>query len=193
MSAVKRGRIFVVSAPSGGGKTTILNYVREQIPDLVYSISATTRPPRLNEVNGTHYFFLSVEEFKARITRNEFAEWQTVHDNYYGTPRDFIDRTVESGRHIVMDIDVYGKKKFDQVYPDTVGILLLPPSLEILEQRLRSRATDSEAVIQTRLHNARLEMEFAHREGKYEYTVINDVLARAQEEFLGIIKRAIGT
>jgi guanylate kinase len=181
------GAIIVVSAPSGAGKTTILDFLRQQVDGLVYSISTTTRPPRPHEVDGVHYFFVNVDEFKQKIEQNCFAEWQLVHGNYYGTPRAFIDQTISSGLHIIMDIDVYGKKKFDTVYPSAVGILILPPSMEILEKRLRARATDPDDVIRVRLANAAAEIEFAEKHGKYEYSVINDDLAKAQATMLSII------
>jgi guanylate kinase len=183
----KKGKIFVFSAPSGGGKTTILNYLRKKMPSLVYSISATTRPPRTNEIDGVHYFFMTVEEFEKKIAMNAFAEWAKVHDNYYGTPREFIDKTIAQGNHIVMDIDVQGKVQFDAVYPESIGILILPPGQSELERRLRGRNTDSEEVIQTRLRNARWEIDFAKSNGKYEYTVVNDHLDDAQAQILSII------
>ncbi len=182
-----QGRIFVVSSPSGGGKTTLLNHVLETVPGVTYSISATTRAPRPGEEDGRHYFFLTEEQFQRRIAEGAFAEWQRVHGNYYGTPIDFVRETVNSGRHLLMDIDVYGKKKFDAVFPEAVGILILPPSLEELGRRLRERGQDSEEAIVTRLGNARDEMEFARREGKYEYRVINDELRRAESEIVSIV------
>ena len=182
------GKIFVFSAPSGAGKTTLINAVREAFPDVVYSISATTRPPRQGEIDGVHYFFLSPDEFKARAARGEFAEWAIVHEHYYGTPRSFIDGVIRSGRHIIMDIDVAGKKKFDRVYPGAIGILILPPSMEVLESRLRARKSDSEEVIRVRLANARSEMEFAQSKGKYEYTVINDDLEQARSRIVALIR-----
>jgi len=170
------GRIFVFSAPSGAGKSTILSYLAGAVPNLVYSISATTRKPRVGETDGVHYFFMTKEEFEAKADRGEFAEWACVHGNYYGTPRAFIDSVVASGRHIIMDIDVFGKKKFDKTYPEAVGILIVPPSMEELEARLLARGTDDEAAIRLRLENARAEMAFARAEGKYEYEVVNDDL-----------------
>lgn len=188
----KNGRIIVFSAPSGAGKTSLLDHIRRSIPELVYSISATTRPPRPNEVDGVHYFFMNENDFKKRIEKDEFAEWQTVHGNYYGTPRSFIDRTVDKGLNIVMDIDVYGKIKFDKTYPQATGVLILPPSIDVLEARLRGRGTDSETSIKTRLENAIEEMEFASSKGKYQYTVINDDYGRAKEEILTLVKKIIG-
>jgi len=191
MNATKKGTIFVFSAPSGAGKTTILNHLRGTIPNLVYSISATTRKPRDREMHGVHYFFYSVDEFKARIEKNEFAEWALVHGNYYGTPKSFIDETIAKGLHIIMDIDVFGKKNFDKSYPNAIGILILPPSMEILEKRLRGRGTEDEATIQKRLTNAVTEMNFAKAEGKYKYIVINNNLKTAETEIASIITRTI--
>ncbi len=182
------GKIFIFSAPSGAGKTTLINCVRRAVPEIVYSISATTRPPREGEVDGRHYFFLTEEEFRSRIQQGEFAEWACVHGHYYGTPRSFIDTTIAGGRSIIMDIDVYGKKKFDTLYPAAIGILILPPGLEKLEERLRARNTDDEATIELRLANARKEMEFAEKYGKYEYSIINDNLEKAGDETIRLVR-----
>jgi guanylate kinase len=186
-----KGKIIVFSAPSGAGKTTLLDHLRATFPRLVYSISATTRPPRAHERNGEHYYFLSETEFKRRIEENAFAEWQVVHGNYYGTPKATIDGAIEEGKHVVMDIDVYGKRMFDQAYPDAVGILILPPSMEVLEQRLRARGTESSESLETRLNNARKEMDFGKTRGKYEYTIINDTLEKAKETVVRIVEEII--
>ncbi|MDD5675519.1 MAG: guanylate kinase [Chitinivibrionales bacterium] len=183
------GKIFVFSAPSGAGKTTLLDILRTSMPGLVYSVSATTRPPRAHEVNGVHYFFLSKEEFKARIARDEFAEWAEVYGNFYGTPKAAVDATIAAGNSVVMDLDVYGKKKFDAVYPQAIGIFIVPPSLMVLERRLRDRKSDSEESIRTRMANARAEIDFAEKAGKYEYTVVNDDLKRAVNEVIQIVRR----
>jgi guanylate kinase len=186
-----RGKILVFSAPSGAGKTTLLSYLLETVPGLVYSVSATTRKPRQGEVNGKHYFFLSEEEFRQRAANDEFAEWELVHGNYYGTPRLFVESVVSRGASIVMDIDVFGKKKLDCVFPEAVGILITPPSIEELEKRLRLRKTDDESTILVRLENARTEMEFAAGEGKYEYTIVNDDLERAKEKISKLTRTII--
>lgn len=186
------GKIIVVSAASGAGKTTLLDRVRATFPDIVYSVSVTTRKPRSHEKNGVHYFFVGTDEFRGHIARNELAEWQEVHGNFYGTPRRFVEETVAAGRHIVMDIDVYGKKKLETVFPEAVGILILPPSMDILEKRLRDRRTESEEAIRTRLANARKEMEFARTEGTYEYTIVNDDLERAGAEMVSKVAEIIG-
>jgi guanylate kinase len=191
MDTSRVGRIFVFSAASGGGKTTILNHLRSVYPGLVYSISVTTRPPRAGERDGIHYFFVSRKEFEQKIAANEFAEWAVVHGHFYGTPKSFIDRTIAAGNHIVMDIDVFGKIKFDAAYPQAIGILILPPSLEILETRLRNRKTDDEGTIRLRLENAKKEMAFAASNGKYEFTIINDDLEKAKAEAVSIVSQFI--
>ncbi|MGA2506695.1 MAG: guanylate kinase [Chitinispirillaceae bacterium] len=187
-SGVKKGKIFVFSAPSGAGKTTLIDYVRDSVPGITYSVSATTRPPRRGEINGRHYFFMSEEEFMRRIKKEEFAEWALVHGYYYGTPKSFIDATIAAGRHIIMDIDVAGKKKFDRLYPEAVGILVLPPGPDELARRLRDRKSDDEKTIAVRLNNALQEMTFAKAEGKYEYTIINDDLERAKQDAARIVR-----
>jgi guanylate kinase len=189
----EKGKIFVFSAPSGAGKTTLIDYVRDTVPEVEYSVSATTRPPRPGEVNGRHYFFMSDKEFKRRAKNEEFAEWALVHGCYYGTPKSFIDATIAGGRHVIMDIDVAGKKKFDRLYPEAVGILVLPPSPEELAHRLRARKSDDEKAITVRLNNAIREMTFAKTEGKYEYTIINDDLERAQQEAARIVRSLTGS
>lgn len=191
MAEIKKGALIVFSAPSGAGKTTLLDYLRECIPDIVYSISATTRLPRRGEEHGVHYFFMTEEEFKNKIRQGAFAEWEMVHGNYYGSPRAFIDAMRNQGKHVVMDIDVFGKKKFDLVYPDAVGVLILPPGLAELEKRLRSRNSDSEEVIERRLTNASVEMNFALCDGKYEYRIINDSLEQAKTETLATVRKII--
>ena len=188
---LKTGKIFVFSAASGAGKTTLLNYLSGTVPNLVYSISATTRSPRTGEQDGIHYFFLSQNEFEQKIAKNQLAEWALVHGNYYGTPKEFIDRTIASGKHIIMDIDVFGKKKFDTVYPQAIGILVLPPSIAAIRARLEHRHTDSEEVIALRVANAEKEMAFAKDQGKYEYTVVNDDLKKAKQEVVAIINTEI--
>ena len=192
MSMGKKGEIIVFSAASGAGKTTLLDHLRSVMPALAYSISVTSRQPRPHERDGVHYFFISVEEFKKRIEAQEFAEWAVVHDNYYGTPKSFIDATINSGRTIIMDIDVYGKKKFDALYPDATGIFIQPPSLRELETRLRNRKTDPEEAIRKRLANAQKEMLFASQEGKYEYTIVNSDLEKAKQEVLRVVKQITG-
>ncbi|MDY5029535.1 guanylate kinase [Hallerella succinigenes] len=182
-----KSKLFVMSAPSGAGKTTLKDLVIKEFPDMVYSISATTRAPREGEVDGTHYFFKSRDEFKRMIENNELVEWNEVHGNFYGTPKSFVEKMLSEGKRVLFDLDVFGKVNFDKVYPEAIGILILPPSLEILEQRLRNRNTDSDEVISLRLHNARKEIEFAKQHGKYEYKIVNDNLDDAVNQLRKIL------
>ena len=183
-----RNKLFVMSAASGAGKTTLKDKVIGEFPDIVYSISATTRKPREGEVDGVHYFFKTKEEFEKLIKEDGLIEWNEVHGNYYGTPKFFVEDMLRQGKRVIFDLDVFGKVNFDKVYPDATGILILPPSEEELERRLRGRGTDSEEVIRLRLENAKKEMEFAKTKGKYEYTIINDDLEKAADELRAILK-----
>ncbi len=182
-----KGSIVVFSAASGAGKSTVLNNLAKKIPELVYSISSTTRAPRGNEKNGIEYFFLTKDEFKKKIDEGGFVEWAEVHGNYYGTSFDFIEDQMKMEKTVVMDIDVQGKVLLDRKYSDAKGIFIDVPSAEELERRLRSRGTDSEDDIKIRLQNAVKEQEFARFEGKYDYYIINDDL----EECVAKIERAV--
>ncbi len=184
-----KNKLFVMSAPSGAGKTTLKDLVISEFPDIRYSISATTRAPRDGEADGVHYFFKTKEEFSYMIENNLLVEWNEVHGNYYGTPKSFVEETLAAGFRVIFDLDVFGKINFDKVYPESTGILVLPPSFEVLEQRLRARNTDSEEVIRLRLENAKKEIEFAKAYGKYEIILINDNLERAAEELRQILRK----
>jgi guanylate kinase len=167
-------RLFVLSAPSGAGKTSLKDNLIKAFPQLQYSISATTRSPRKREVDGDHYFFKTKAEFENMIQDGDLVEFNQVHGNYYGTPKASIESFLARGLSVILDLDVYGKINFDRVYPDAVGILILPPGMGELEARLRGRNTDSDEVIALRLKNASEEIAFAQDKGKYEYKVIND-------------------
>lgn len=182
-----KNRLFVMSAASGAGKTTLKDKVIQKFPDIRYSISATTRAPRAGEIDGVHYFFKTKEEFLKMIEDDALVEWNEVHGNFYGTPKSFVEETLAKGERVIFDIDVFGKVNFDKVYPDATGILILPPSSEELERRLRSRASDSEEVIKLRLENAEKEIDFAKNNGKYEHVIINDDLEKAAKELENIL------
>ena len=184
-----KNKLFVMSAASGAGKTTLKDLVIKDFPDIKYSISATTRKPREGEIDGVHYFFKTKEEFEQMIKDDALVEYNLVHGNYYGTPKSFVEKTLAEGNRVLFDIDVFGKINFDKVYPDATGIFIMPPSDEELERRLRGRGTDSEDVIQLRLENAKKEIEFAKTKGKYEYTIINDDLQKAADELRAILKQ----
>lgn len=167
---------FILSAPSGGGKTTIARLLLERRSDVGYSVSCTTRARRPGEADGQDYFFLAKEEFEVRKARNEFAESAVVHDNYYGTLRSEVERVLSSGRHVVMDIDVQGARQFARHFPESVLVFLLPPSADVLISRLRARQTEDDAKLLVRLQSAREELREI---GAYQYVVVNDNLEHA--------------
>ncbi|MGO9570942.1 MAG: guanylate kinase [Desulfomonilaceae bacterium] len=181
-----KGTFFVISAPSGGGKSTLISRIRQIFPQIHYSISCTSRPPRKGETEGVDYYFVSTEKFRMMIECDEFLEWKEVHGNLYGTPVAPVNDTLESAIPMILDIDVEGAKEVFRKIPAAVGIFITAPSMAVLEQRLRLRGTDSEESIQTRMTNAACEMEKA---GMFKYQIINDDLERAVEELAGIISR----
>ncbi|WP_337170617.1 guanylate kinase [Gemmatimonas aurantiaca] len=175
----------ILSAPSGGGKTTIARRLLERRTDLGYSVSCTTRAPRDGEVDGRDYRFLSPEAFLAARDAGEFAEWAEVHGNYYGTLRSEVERVLASGRHVLMDIDVQGAEQFHAAFPDTVLVFVLPPSGEVLKSRLMARQSESRERLLVRLRNARAELGEV---GRYHYVVVNDNLDRAVDQVGAIIE-----
>jgi guanylate kinase len=174
---------IVVSGPSGAGKTTLVAELLRRDPALRRSVSWTTRQPREGEEEGVDYFFVSGTEFEKQKQDN-LIEWAEVHGHYYGTPRDAIERTIARGRDVVLNIDVQGGKQVKKSFPDGVMIFILPPSFEVLEQRIRRRATDSENDIELRLEDAREEIRALP---DYEYVVVNDEL----EEAVGMMQAII--
>jgi guanylate kinase len=168
--AKRRGIIFILSAPSGAGKTTLTNGLREQYPDIKLSVSCTTRARRNGEVDRRDYYFISEERFAAMRARGEFAEWAQVHDHFYGTPRAPLDRCLEAGRDVLLDIDVQGAQQIKGIYADAVSVFLLPPSRAELKRRLRLRGTEDAAVIRRRLANAEDEIR---RVIQYDYFILN--------------------
>jgi guanylate kinase len=166
----------ILSAPSGGGKTTIAHALLQRRKDVGYSVSCTTRHPRPREVDGKDYHFLSREVFLERRAAGDFAESAEVHGNLYGTLRSEIARVLDGGRHVVMDIDVQGARQLRAVFPRSVTVFVLPPSGEVLLDRLRGRRTESPTELASRLHSALLELRAVE---EYEYVVINDDLEQA--------------
>ncbi len=183
----QKGRVFVVSAPSGAGKTTLCRRILDKFDFLSYSISHTTRLPRNGEENGVDYFFITKDEFEEKIRSGFWAEWANVHDNLYGTSLEFIKEKIQNGSSLLLDIDVQGAKQIKAAIPDAITIFIMPPSFEILEQRLRARGTDSEEVIQKRLVNAEKEI---NAKEFYDFSIVNDDLDKAVEEFAEIIEGA---
>ncbi len=184
-NAPTKGRLFVISAPSGTGKTTLCRFLMDEFKGLSYSVSHTTRPPRDGEVDGKDYHFVTVSEFERMIEGNELVEWAKVHDNYYGTSLTFIRESLEKGRDILLDIDVQGAAIIRDAYPEAVTIFIMPPSMEALRDRLEKRGTDSPEVIETRLGNAIREME---QKDLFTHVVVNDRLETARDRLFEIIR-----
>lgn len=166
----------VLSAPSGGGKSTIARALLAERKDVGYSISCTTRAPRSGEQDGVDYHFLPRAEFDQRVARGEFAEWAEVHGNRYGTLRREVEKVMGEGRHVMLDIDVQGARQVVAAFPDAVTIFIVPPSVEVLVARLVGRKSESEDALALRLRNARSELLEAER---YQHVVVNDDLAHA--------------
>ncbi len=180
----RKGYLFIVSGPSGVGKTVLCNaIVNKFAPDVVYSISTTSRAPRGGETNGQEYFFCTAEEFEKAIERDEFAEWAFVHGNYYGTPRRFLIDNLDAGRHVILNIDVQGAMKIREKFAESIMIFILPPTFDELESRIRKRNMDSEHSLRHRLENARKELDYRDQ---YRYAVINDNLDAAIGELTNI-------
>jgi guanylate kinase len=180
----RRGTLFVVSAPSGAGKTTLCREIRLRLPDLAYSVSVTTRAPRPGEIDGADFRFVDEAEFRAMLARGELAEWATVHGNLYGTRARAIEEALAAGRDVLLDIDTQGAAQLRARYADAVLIFILAPSVKELEQRLRERRSDAEAEIQRRLVRAREEIALWRR---YDYLVVNRDVKEAMEQLESII------
>jgi guanylate kinase len=174
----------ILSAPSGGGKTTIARKLLGLRPDVGYSVSSTTRAPRPDEVDGRDYHFWTPQRFRAAQDRGEFAEWAEVHGNLYGTLRQEVERVLASGRHVIMDIDVQGAEQFARSYPESILIFLVPPSIETLLERLGQRRSESPEALNLRLRNAIAELRAADR---YTYLIVNDDLERATRYVSSVI------
>jgi guanylate kinase len=180
----RRGLLVVVSSPSGAGKTTLCHRLMNEFPDVKFSVSYTTRKPRAGERDGVDYCFVSPSEFRRMADAGEFAEWAEVHGNFYGTPRAEVAAALEGGKDVLFDIDWQGGRQLKAQFPtDAVMIWILPPSLEVLEQRLRRRATDSADVIERRLLMAKRELQ---EYGNYDYLIVNDDLERAYDEIRAV-------
>ncbi len=185
------GKLVIFSAPSGAGKSTLVNYLLPQFPELSFSISATSRSPRGREQHGKDYYFLSSEEFKARVAGDELLEWEEVYaGTYYGTLRSEVERIWAQGKVVVFDIDVVGALNLKRQFGDrALALFVQAPSVEILEQRLRGRGTDSEEKIQQRVAKATIEMA---RAPEFDKVVVNDDLDTAKAEALAILKDFLG-
>ncbi|HEX7053067.1 MAG TPA: guanylate kinase [Burkholderiales bacterium] len=181
-----KGKLFVITAPSGAGKTSLIEAVMRDDPTLKLSVSYTTRAPREGERDGVDYHFVDRATFDAMQRRGEFLESAEVHGNRYGTSRKVILDAIAAGEDLILEIDWQGAQQVRRLYPDCVGIFILPPSIEELERRMRLRGKDSEAVIRRRLDNAREELEHA---GEFEYTIINKDFETARRELAEILRK----
>ena len=183
------GRLFVLSAPSGSGKSTITDIVLKNLPQLVYSVSYTTRPPRPGETDGVDYNFISVERFKEMIDRHEFLEWAEVFGRYYGTGLAWVEKKLAAGRDVIADLDVAGAASVRRLKPDSTLIFMVPPTAGELARRLIARHTEPPEETSRRLGQARAEVEQRHI---YDFLLVNDDLLRAAEELEEIIKHGRG-
>lgn len=181
---MEKGLLIVLSGPSGVGKGTVCSVLRNKMPDLVYSVSATTRLPRQGEVDGVNYFFKSREQFQDMIVRDALLEHAEYVGNYYGTPRDFVERTLASGKDIILEIEVQGALKVKDKFPEGVFVFLMPPSLDVLKQRITGRGTETQDTINNRMSVAVEEINLLD---KYDYAVVNDDLDAACDRIRSIV------
>ncbi len=184
-TARRSGFLIVLSGPSGAGKNTLLSKVLPRVPDLIYSVSATTRPPRPGEKDGVDYYFLGNDEFQSWIDRGEFLEWAEFAGYKYGTPRRFVNQTIETGRVVITDIDIQGAAQIKQNLSEGVFVFLMPPSSEELYNRLAARGTDSDEAIERRMEISRSEIAAVTN---YDYWILNDDLDKACDTLIAIIQ-----
>ena len=176
---------MVVSGPSGAGKGTICNLLREKLPELAYSVSVTTRQPRPGEVDGQDYFFKTVPQVKDMIFRGELLEYAQVYGNYYGTPKPYVQKLLDEGKDVLLEIDIQGALQIKKVFPGGVFVFVVPPSLEELSARIYKRGTDREDVIRQRLAAATHELVYAN---EYDYIIVNDVAEKAADRVLTLLE-----
>jgi len=180
----KKGQLFVITAPSGTGKTTIIDIIRKKIEGIGYSVSHSTRPPRTGEVNGVHYYFVTRKDFEKMIEAHEFVEWAVVYDHLYGTSMSSVESTLSSGKDLLLDLDIQGAQEIKKQFPEATLIFIFPPSLEILHERLQRRSSQDDTNIGLRAGKAAEEIRKCR---DYDYLVINDDLNQAAREVEAII------
>ncbi len=187
-----KGRLIIVSAPSGAGKTSVVKRLMEAGLGLEFSVSAASRQPRAGETNGKDYYFITAEEFRNKISEGKLLEWQEVYkDQYYGTLKSEVERIWNQGNHVLFDVDVQGGMNLKKMYPDiSLSIFIMPPSLTELEKRLRLRSTESEESLKKRMAKASLEISFAK---KFDLVVVNDILEEAVKQTISSVKEFLKT
>lgn len=184
----KEGKIIVFSGPSGGGKTSIVKEILKNFPDIVFSISTTTRPKRKTERNGVEYFFISEAEFLKKIENNEFIEWEKFYDYYYGTYKSFVEGNISAGKPVLLELDVKGALTIKRLYPYAHLIYISPPSFEELERRLRQRQTESEIDFIKRIDRAKMELSL---KDKFDYVIENINLDAAIAEAKSLVRKTL--
>jgi guanylate kinase len=182
-------KMIVICAPSGTGKSTLLNRLKADIPDLVWSVSCTTRPMRIGENHGKDYYFIKPETFEKQIADQEFIEWAKVHSNYYGTSKRFVNEGLNNNWKMLFDLDVQGADAMKKIYGDEAQVIFIePPSIEELEKRLLARGTDTMEVIKERVKNAQKEME---QKDKYDHLILNDDVNKAYDKLKNVVQRIL--
>jgi guanylate kinase len=180
-----RGHLFILSGPAGAGKGTLRNTLFQEMGDLEFSVSCTTRDKRPGELEGRDYYYISRDDFRSMAAENKFLEWAEVHGNYYGTRQSDVDGVLDSGRDILLEIDVQGSRQVKSKESDAVRIFITAPSLDALESRLEDRGTETQAQLDIRLRNAANEMRFAR---EYDHVIVNDDVQRASKELVELVK-----
>lgn len=184
----KKGKIFVISSPSGGGKTTIVRSILSEFPEIIFSVSATTRPKRHDEIDGVHYYFLTEEQFLEKIKNDEFIEWERFYDYYYGTLKTFVIDNIQKGKSVLLEIDVKGALSVKNIFPDAILIFIDVPSIEELVNRLKRRKTESEADLQKRIDRAKMELSY---KDKFDYIFVNKDLEEVTSQIKSLIKEIL--
>ena len=188
MGKSKKGEIIAVSAPSGGGKTTIVKQILKKFPEIVFSVSATTRPKRESEKNGVEYYFITEAEFKQKINNDEFVEWEKFYDYYYGTFKSVVEESVKNGKSVLLEVDVKGAISLKRIYPEAHLIYITPPSFEELVKRLRERRTESESDMKKRIERAKMELSV---KDKFDYFIDNKDLNKAINDTSDLINKIL--
>jgi guanylate kinase len=183
---MSKGKIIIIVAPSGSGKSTLIKKLKADCPEIIESVSFTTREIREGEIDGASYNFISTEKFEKKIKLNDFLEWAKVHGNYYGTSKEFVKKQLKAGKHLLFDLDIQGTDSFKNYFCEEANAIFIePPSMKELERRLRGRGTDSTGTINLRVNNSKQEIL---RKNDYDYCIVNDELDRAYGELRQVVK-----